>query len=49
MRSTTRDSPIDVETRVDISVNHTPNHARNDLGGEHKNIPNQGRITLFPP
>ena len=28
------------------AMNHTPNHVRNELGGEHKNIQHQGRITL---
>ena len=27
-------------------MNHTPNHVRNEIGGQLKNIRNQGRITL---
>lgn len=27
-------------------MNHTPNHVRNEVGGQLKNIRNQGRITL---
>ena len=28
------------------ATNHTPNHVRNEVGGQLKNIRNQGRITL---
>ena len=46
IQSTTRNSPIDVKKTWAYAMNHTPNHVRNEVGGQLKNIRNQGRITL---